>query len=480
MNIMRKYRTSIRSSSMIVQLWKIMMLPVILTIAFMWIFQIYFMEQNYVNSNISEIQNRLEPVLEDLKKEDLAYGEQMISYLSNIVHGKMLIADQNGQLLILYSYGLPINLAESHADILVWECIANSEEYQNVLAGKPYEKGRREGARIKSYESGVPIRYYGENAYLILYRSFDELYSVLDMNRRQLIMLSILLTLAASVLAAFLAKKFARPILDIKGAVDRLAQGELTAVPGFQRGDEIGQLAYSVEELGTALQRVDMLRKEVIANVSHELRSPLALIIGYAEMVKDITWKNPVTRSENLNLIISESRRMSEMVDDIMDYSQLQSGYLQLKKGEYDLCEIVETECLRYEQIARDNHLTLLTEHPGKEYMVHVDALKISQVIRNLLNNAINHTQDGNTITVSVSEASGGYKVSVINPGEPILEEEKNIIWERYQRSQHQGGRRQGTGIGLSIVSTILNAHGIDYGVECGGGLICFWFLYKK
>ena len=117
---------------------------------------------------------------------------------------------------------------------------------------------------------------------------------------------------------------------------------------------------------------------------------------------------------------------------------------------------------------------------PRGEYRGQVDALKISQVVRNLLNNAINHTQDGGVITVTVEDTPQGYLVSIINPGEPIPEEERALIWERYHRSQHQGGRRQGTGIGLSIVKTILDAHAMTYGVDCADGLTRFWFCYPK
>lgn len=455
------------------------MILVILTIAFMWGFQIYFMEQNYINSSITEVREKLSPVLEELAKSDLAQNDRMVSYLTNIAQGKVMIVDQDGQLIALYSYDYPINLEEHHRDIQVWERIAGSEDYQSVLSGIPYTKEIKEGIRICSYETGIPVTYNGQKAYVILYRSFIELYDVLDMNRQLLITLSILLLFAASLLAAFLARKFTKPILQIKKSVDRLAEGDLGASPGLKRTDEIGQLADSVDKLGVALQRVDVLRKEVIANVSHELRSPLSLIRGYTEMVRDITWKQAQKRNENLNLIISETNRMSEMVQDIMDYSQLQSGYLQLNIGDYDLCEIVETEAHRFETITQENHLTLRIIRPIEEYPIQADALKLSQVIRNLLNNAVNHTQDGGEITVLVERTDQGLKVSVINPGDPIPEEDRSLIWERYQRSQHQGARRQGTGIGLSIVSSILDAHGVIYDVDCHDGLTCFWFLWQ-
>ena len=195
-------------------------------------------------------------------------------------------------------------------------------------------------------------------------------------------------------------------------------------------------------------------------------------------MVRDITWKDDQQRNENLDLIIREANRMSEMVSDIMDYSQFQSGYLHLNKEDCDLREVVWEEAGRCEKIARENHLTLQLEQPETECPVQVDALKLSQVLRNLFNNAVNHTKDGGTITIRTQREADGYRVSVISPGDPIPEEERELIWERYQRSQHQAGRRQGTGIGLSIVKTILDAHGMSYGVDCQEGLTDFWFFY--
>ena len=452
------------------------MVLVLTTVAFMWVFQIHFMERNCVESNIAEVQSQVEAVLDDLKTEDLAYNEPLLSSLSKAADDKLLIVSSSGQRIDLYTLGHPIDLTENRTDILVWERIAEGENYASILAGETYCHETAEGRRAVSYEQGVPVRYYGQDAYLILYHAFNELYTVLDMNRQQLVALTVLLTLAAAVLAGALAKAFTSPILAIKRTVDALAAGDLTAKPELKRRDEIGQPSCSVEALGQALQRVDVLRKEVIANVSHELRSPLALIGGYAEMVRDITWRDDVQREEDLDLIISEARRMSAMVSDILDYSQLQSGCLQLNRAEYDLREVVESEVRRCEQSAREYHLTLSFEGPAEALNVQVDALKISQVVRNLLNNAMNHTRDGEAIAVSVEREAQGALVRVVNPGDPIPEEERTLIWERYQRSQHQAGRRQGTGIGLSIVKTILDAHGMSYGVDCRDGRTCFWF----
>lgn len=197
-------------------------------------------------------------------------------------------------------------------------------------------------------------------------------------------------------------------------------------------------------------------------------------------MVRDIHWKDEEKRTEDLNLIIRESKRMSEMVNDILDYSQLQTGYLQLKKEWYNLYEIVESEIMFCEPSAREYGIQLRFVSDETEIPVYVDALKMSQVIRNLLYNALNHTENKKEIIVSLKTGEDGCLVEVKNPGNPIPEEERELIWERYQRSQHQAGRREGTGLGLSIVSTILKAHGMTYGVDYQDQMTVFWFRTLK
>lgn len=456
-----------------------MMGLVLLAVAFMWVAQVFLFNQNYIHAGVREVTGKVDDLKLRLSGTDLAESPELMFFLSMAVNGKMLLADEQGNLIGAYSMGHPLDLANDRTIAAAWSSIQDSVLFSKVLAREDHVETNTYGAVSTWVTIGVPVRYDGQNAYAILNHSLSAIHAMLDVNRRQLVLLSILLTLAASVLAALMSRRFTKPIFLIRDTVDRLAKGDLSAKPGLTRLDELGQLSDAVESLGVELQRVDVLRREVIANVSHELRSPLALIAGYAEMVRDLNWKDDGKRNEDLTLIISESRRMTEMVSDIMDYSQLQAGFHPLKVELYNLCEIVENEVQNCERTARENNVRLSLEGTEGDIPVRVDALKISQVIRNLLYNAINHTQDNEEILVRVAAGETGIRVSVINPGEAIPEEERALIWERYQRSQHQGGRRQGTGIGLSIVRAILQEHGMTFGVDCRDGLTCFWFEYR-
>ncbi|MDO5112212.1 MAG: HAMP domain-containing sensor histidine kinase [Clostridia bacterium] len=480
MNTTKNDKRVAPARKLVFQLWALMMALVLLAVAFMWVAQVFLFDQSYIRAAAQDVKGKIDAIRPELAWADLAESPELLRFLSISVNSKTLLIDQDGDLIGAYSFGHPLDLGLDHSIDIYWCSVQDSDLYDHVLAHEDFFYAPSSGTSSSTVMIGIPVRYAGQDAYVVLNHSLSDVYSMLDVNRRQLTTLTLLLSAAASILATLLAKRFTRPIFTIKGAVDEMAKGNLAAKPGLSRKDELGQLSDSVEALGRELQRVDVLRKEVIANVSHELRSPLALIGGYAEMVRDITWNKEQKRNEDLNLIISESKRMTEMVNDIMDYSQLQAGYLSLKKDVYNLYEIVESEVAGCENAAKENGIRLRLTSSSTDIPVSLDALKISQVIRNLLYNAINHTRDGETVTVEVRDAADDVRVCVINPGEEIPPEERERIWERYQRSQHQGGRKQGTGIGLSIVATILKAHGMPYGVDCHDGLTVFWFACAR
>lgn len=475
-NTMHRLLTFLKSR-LLLRLWCVIMLLVALAIIFLWVVQIVMFEPNYVNATIADLDTRTREAAQELEATgaiDPENNDNALYYLSKSIKGKVFLVDASGEVLFAYNRALitdPQELAHDH-DWLI------SGIYKEVVAGEAVGESRLPEHGDTMIIIGVPATYQGEAAAIILYSSVSELTALQVLNRQQLLMLSVLLTLVASLIAFILARNFTKPILNIQQAVDQMAKGDFTAVPDVRRADELGQLSASVEILSAELQRVDVLRKEVIANVSHELRAPLSLITGYSEMVRDITGADETARNRNMDLIIREAHRLSAMVDDIMDYSQLQAGYAELKLSRCSLGDLVQEAVDYARSAAAQYNLSIVFKNDLPEIFVDVDPLKMSQVLRNLLNNAINHTENGQTITVSLVRKAASVRVLVTNPGEPIPEAEAQLIWERYKRIQHQGGRREGTGIGLAIVSTILKAHNLKYGVTSGAHYNCFWFAF--
>lgn len=447
-----------------------MMLLTCFGVAFLWGVQTLLFEPHYVHTTIELLKNRIEPVIGSIGG---AYGESSLIELSKAIRGKVFLVSKNGRVLSVYSMGMA---GKIKGEVESERFIYRDRNYEKVAGGAVVKGIVNRGAPGMRMVMAFPITFRGEPAAVFLFNSLGELRAMRNMMRRQLFVLSVGLTIAASMMAFCLTRRFTNPILSIKRCVDSLAAGDLSAAPGVERNDEIGQLSRSVAELREALLRVDALRKEVIANVSHELRSPLSLIVGYGEMVRDITWSDEAKRNENLNLIIREAERLSRMVGDIMDYSQLQAGYKKLNRSDCNLCKIAASEVEFCGAAAERYGLSLELESFSEMIVESVDYLKITQVFRNLLSNAINHATSGSVIAVRIEKRGQAIRVSFANDGEEIPEEARKIIWERYQRVQHQSGRCEGTGIGLSIVWAILSAHDFPFGVDSSEGKTIFWF----
>jgi signal transduction histidine kinase len=461
------------ASKLAIRLWGAMLVLVILAVAFLWIVQIQFFEPNYISAAMAELEARIAATAPEFQVESIRGANNPMAYLSRYVSGKVFLVSGDGKVLFVYGGGLPVEMAEGAFD----KHTLNIEQvYKTVVRGEIIRKVYKQDMTLSI---GYPILFHGVPTALFVYNNLTEMQTVQGINRRQLFTLSLMMTAAASILALFMTRQFTQPILMLKESVDRLAGGDLSPVPRLARLDELGQLSYSVEKLSFALQRVDVLRKEVIANVSHELRAPLSLIIGYGEMVRDITWKDDSKRNANLGLIIREANRLSRMVDDILDYSQLQSGYGKLNIARCSLPDLVAEELESGRHLANEHGIEIMLKSLPDSVLVDLDSLKISQALRNLMNNAINHTSGGESIHVSLTPDPAGIRVCVANPGKPIPLEERELIWERYRRVQHQGARREGTGIGLAIVKTILSAHGFSYGVDYEQGMNVFWFVVK-
>ena len=290
-----------------------------------------------------------------------------------------------------------------------------------------------------------------------------------------LLYISIFMILISVVVAFAMARRISKPIITTNEQAKRLAKGDYST--RFESGGykEIVQLNETLDHAAKELSKADELRRELIANVSHDLRTPLTMIIGYSEVMRDLPGENT---PENIQVVIDEATRLSSLVNDLLDISRLQSGTGKITKTEYDLTQSIRDIIARFEKLVENGGYRIAFENDG-EVTVSADETRMSQVIYNLLINAINYTGEDKTVRVVQKKTpEGNVRVEFIDSGEGIAREELPYIWDRYYRVDKTHKRAQmGTGLGLSIVKTILETHGAVYGVDSTPGSgSTFWF----
>ena len=207
-----------------------------------------------------------------------------------------------------------------------------------------------------------------------------------------------------------------------------------------------------------------------MANVGHDLKTPLTMIKAYAEMTRDFENQSVQKRNDNLNIIIEETDRLNILVQDILDLSKLQSKTYELKYEKFDLDELIRNVIKRF-YILIDNEGYQIVYDNNKSIMINADKKRIEQVIYNLVNNAINYTGDDKNIYINIKNKNKNLIVEIIDTGKGIDKSEIKHIWNKYYHNEKKHKRNAiGTGLGLSIVKTILENHNYKYGVKSSKG----------
>ena len=299
--------------------------------------------------------------------------------------------------------------------------------------------------------------------------------------RYQLFYISIGLVLVSAIIAFILSSYISAPIENINKSAKSLAKGkfETESIDRFYRESE--ELSETLSQAADELSKVDRLQKELIANISHDLRTPLTMIIGYGEVMRDIEGENT---PENVQVIIDEATRLSTLVNDLLEISRIQGGSAERKDEVFDLSLVVSETVDRYRRLKENSGFVFTTE-VDTGVVVKADKVKLLQVICNLINNAINYSEDDKRITVSLERLEDSARFSVIDRGVGIATEDIENVWQRYYKVDKVHRRSAvGSGLGLSIVREILELHGARYGVKSklGEGSV-FWFelpLYKE
>lgn len=283
-----------------------------------------------------------------------------------------------------------------------------------------------------------------------------------------------ILIMGALVTALLLSRLICIPMQNMSRAAKQLAKGDYGtrfAGGGYREAEELAEaLNYAAIEL----QKNDNLQKELVANISHDLRTPLTMIKGYSEVMRDIPGENT---PENVQVIIDETQRLTELVNDVLDLSKIKAGTRKIEREVFNLTETVGEMLTRYEKFTEQQNYVISFEADEKA-CIDADRTMILQVVYNLVNNALNYTGDDKKVVIRQTVTNNRVRISVTDTGVGIAEEDLPYIWDRYYKVDKVHKRAVvGTGLGLSIVKGILEFHGAAYGVESTEGEgSTFWF----
>ncbi len=444
MNIMKKHNSSIQFKTL-----TLLILFSVAILVVMWFFQIIFLRVYYEKyqlkslRHVEKVLNRQKYTLDEIER--IAY---------------------DNDICIEYFYDDKYYLFNG----LNNDCLLNtkSEGIKNIIINFIDSDKSREVIKLNNPNNDSKSIMYNikvNDGYLFLNTSLEDVDSITSILRNKLIYVTMIIIVLAILISIHLSKMLNEPIINITNEAKKLSKGNLKL--NFEESNikEIDELANTLIYANNEINKTDELRRDLLANVSHDLKTPLTMIKAYAEMLRDIDNLSDDKKRENLNIIIDETDRLNILVNDILNLSKLESNKEILDKSEFDLVELIKKIVKKFDILVEKEKYEFILDMPKKAY-VFGDKNKISQVIYNLVNNAVNYTGKDNKVYINVIENKKSYLVEIKDTGKGIKEEELNIIWDKYYKNEKNHKRNKvGTGVGLSIVKNILESHQFKYGV---------------
>ncbi len=397
------------------------------------------------------------PIAERLYRINIeSYGANIQSFI--------IVVDISGKIFATSS---------SQNRIIEGENIKNKEQFKETMLGKQTKKiGTFEGFFNETVLTiGMPILYNGEIAGTVFLNSpIPEINKVTyDVFKLFLIAVSVAIIIAF-LLIFFLSDRISKPLKEISRVARTISDGEFENRVCSTSNDEIGELAKSFNSMAESLQNLEDMRKSFVANVSHELRSPMTTIQGFIEGIIDKTIPEN-QQFQYLNIVLDETKRLSRLINDLLDLSKMEAGETLLEYKKFDINELIRLAIIQFENsITKKDIYVNVSFEEGHSY-VKADKDSIFRVIKNLLENAIKFSNYGGEIDISVEIKVNKIYISVKDNGVGIEKEELKYIWDRfYKTDKSRSEDKTGTGLGLFIVKNIINQHDQNIWVESEGG----------
>lgn len=415
--------------------------------------------------------------LESVKKNILSHKELDISELEDE-------SFNNGICISVYSNGVNQTISNTYNKGCIIGDRKNNEEYIDsfIKSGMDEDSIILYSRRFGNKTIVKAIK-FDDNTFIFLNSSLQPLDASINLLKSQFTYI-VIITLSVSIIISYiLSKMISNPIIELSDSAKKLAKGNFDVSFDVNTSlEEVNELAQTLELAKNELSKTDELRRDLMANVGHDLKTPLTMIKAYAEMVRDFENQSTQKRNENLNIIIEETDRLNILVQDILDLSKLQAKTYELKIEEFDLDELIRNIIKKY-YILIDKEGYEFIYNNNKTIMVKADKKRLEQVIYNLINNAVNYTGDDKKVYINVNKIKGNVIVEIKDTGKGIKKEDIKYIWNKYYHNEKKHKRNAiGTGLGLSIVKSILETHNYKYGVKSvkGKGSTFFFEIDSK
>ena len=457
----------------------------------LWVFHAIFLDVAFKSARESDIKRASSLISENIDSKDIASLIDQVSNEYELCLGVVMVKGYQ----ILYQNHVLNNciictLDESSTHLLAsWhsEAIANDGEYTVVLPREQFRNFDSDEELTITDDEEISedclicvrtvIGKAGNEILIILNADIEPMSATMNAVRIVLALVTIGFCTFAVLISFFLTKNLSKPIEKITKGAAELRSGDYNVRFEADGPVEIQELAKTLNTMTAELERADTIQKELIANISHDLRTPLTMITGYSEFMRD--FPSEIT-PENMQVIIDEASRLNSLVNDLLLVSKLQSGTQAFDIKKICLTKVISDTVNRYDTLLTHKEYKISFIY-DREIYVMADETRLLQVVYNLVNNAINYTGDDKSVTIRQDVLDDIVRVSIIDTGEGISEENLPLVWDRYYKIDKVHKRAiTGTGLGLSIVKNILMVHNSRFGVssEVGRGST-FWFEFK-
>lgn len=476
-----------RPAKMRIKLFSNLLIFLLVMLVLLWSLQVFLLDVFFfqvTKSRMTDAAVQIEELYEE-KTKDFSKGIRFLALNNEFC---VSVFDKNGFLIAQADVGggcIIHNTSDRTLNDLYRKALEEGGEYFHRAGLGGFNQGDprdpfdvRDRYNVRDRILHVSVRDTDAGQLILL---FDGACSPVGIIKRvmnvQLGIVTVFLTIFAALLANTLAKKLSRPISDVNRAAKRLVAGEYDVQFTGDGYREIYELSETLTHTAKDLKRTEQMQKELIANISHDLRTPLTLITGYCEMMRDIEGENT---PENMQVVLDETARLSSLVNDLIELSKYENAEQKYEMENVNLDLLLSNTVDRYRKLMEGKGYTFVYESVGPTYAL-CDTKRILQVIYNLVSNAVNYAGEDKTVILRLTDGENGRKrVEIIDHGEGIAKEDLPLVFDRYYKVDKTHSRAvTGTGLGLSIVKNILEGHGAIYGVqsELGKGSIFYFEL---